>query len=78
MSTKPALQGFGSVPGGSAVCNWEVDTVRYSKMADCKTLVCMIYDPEDRIPNPGGLQADLSGEKEGIKIEVLVVPKRYE
>jgi REase_DpnII-MboI len=54
-----------------------VDIARYSKMSDCKTLLRMVYDPENRIANPGGLQADLSGSKEGIQVEVIIVPKRY-
>jgi len=54
-----------------------VDIVRYSKMPDCKTLVCFIYDPENRIHNPGGLESDLSGMREGIAVEVIVLPKQY-
>jgi hypothetical protein len=54
-----------------------VDIARYSQLPDCKTLLCMVYDPENRIANPGGLQADLSGSKEGIQVEVIIVPKRY-
>jgi len=54
-----------------------VDTARYSRMPDCKTLVCFVYDPESRIPNPGGLEADLSGTREKVAVEVLVLPKRY-
>ncbi len=54
-----------------------LDIERYSKIADCKTLVCMVYDPENRILNPGGLEADLTGQKGKMKVEVIVVPKRY-
>ena len=52
-----------------------VDSARYAKHPDCKTLVCMVYDPENRISNPSGLEADLSGEKNGITVEVLIVPR---
>lgn len=54
-----------------------IDIERYKKMQGCKTLVCMVYDPENRITNPGGLQADLSGTKEGLLVELLVIPKQY-
>ncbi len=54
-----------------------LDIARYSKHQHCKTLICMIYDPENRIQNPGGFEADLSGKKDGITVEVIVVPKQY-
>ena len=54
-----------------------IDIARYSKMSDCKTLFCLVYDPENRISNQGGLQADLSGTDNGIQVEVLIVPKHY-
>jgi hypothetical protein len=54
-----------------------LDIARYSKQPSCKVLICMIYDPENRIHNAGGLEADLSGESNGIKVEVYVVPKQY-
>lgn len=54
-----------------------LDIARYSKMKGCRTLICMVYDPENRILNPGGLESDLSGMKEGLNVEVVVVPKRY-
>jgi hypothetical protein len=54
-----------------------IDIASYAKMSDCKTLVCMVYDPENRITNPGGFQSDLSVEKDGLKVEVIVVPKQY-
>jgi len=54
-----------------------LDIERYSKLSSCKVLVCMVYDPENRILNPGGLESDLSGTRNGMKVEVIVVPKRY-
>ena len=54
-----------------------LDIARYSKITECKTLVCMVYDPENRIGNPGGFQSDLGGKKENLIVEVIVVPKRY-
>lgn len=54
-----------------------LDIERYSKIAASKTLVCMVYDRENRILNPGGLESDLTRQKGGMKVEVIVVPKRY-
>jgi hypothetical protein len=36
-----------------------VDVARYKGHPDCQTLVCFIYDPEERIGNPEGLKYDL-------------------
>ena len=54
-----------------------IDKERYSKMDSCDTLVCFIYDPENRITNPAGLEADLAEEREGFRVEVMIVPKQY-
>lgn len=54
-----------------------LDIARYSNHQDCKTLICMIYDPENRIQNPGGIESDLSGKNGKINVEVYVVPKQY-
>jgi hypothetical protein len=54
-----------------------IDSARYAAHPDCKTLVCIVYDPENRIINPSALQADLSGNKNGISVDVIIVPKLY-
>lgn len=36
-----------------------LDAAKYKEHPDCKTLVCFIYDPEGRVINPSGLEADL-------------------
>lgn len=54
-----------------------LDRERYSKIDGCHALLCFVYDPEHRIANPGGLQADLSGLVNGFRVEALVVPKSY-
>ncbi len=54
-----------------------VDIARYSKMTGCKRLLCFVYDPDSRIANPGGLEADLSRSGDGFEVEVLVVPRKY-
>lgn len=51
-----------------------LDIERYRSHPSCKTLACFVYDPEGRIANPGGLQADLSGNKQGLKVILLIAP----
>jgi len=35
------------------------DIARYRVHPDCNTLYCFVYDPEDRISNPTGIETDL-------------------
>jgi hypothetical protein len=51
------------------------DIARYRKHPDCKTLVCFVYDPEELISNPKGLEDDLSREDNGMLVKVIVTPK---
>jgi hypothetical protein len=51
------------------------DIARYRKHPDCKTLVCFVYDPEELISNPKGLEDDLSREDNGMLVKVIVAPK---
>jgi hypothetical protein len=37
-----------------------IDKARYHSHPDCKTLIAFVYDPDRRIANPRGLEADLS------------------
>ncbi|RLA97777.1 MAG: hypothetical protein DRG83_15360 [Deltaproteobacteria bacterium] len=50
------------------------DIARYKAHPDCDHLVCFVYDPEGKIGNPRGLEADLSQEGEGFKTSVYVRP----
>ncbi len=52
-----------------------VDIARYSRHPDCDRLICFIYDPELLIGNPAGLETDLSGDKGGLPVHVIVSPK---
>lgn len=53
-----------------------IDIGRYQTHPDCKALLCFIYDPEERLANPQGLENDLSHETNGINVQVFVGPKR--
>jgi hypothetical protein len=52
-----------------------IDIARYRAHPDCKTLVCFVYDPLGRIPNPAGIENDLSGVRDGLKVKVFIAPK---
>jgi hypothetical protein len=51
-----------------------VDIGRYGADPRCDTLVCFVYDPEHRIDNPRGFEADLTQTREGLEVFVVVVP----
>lgn len=53
-----------------------VDIARYQKHPDCKTLYCFVYDPEERLSNPRGLEMDLTRKHGKLNVKVLVMPKR--
>jgi hypothetical protein len=51
------------------------DIARYQGHADCKTLVCFIYDPDGRVRNAAGLTHDLEKQSSpALKVRALVVP----
>jgi hypothetical protein len=51
------------------------DIFRYRSHPDCKTLVCFVYDPEERILNPKGLEHDLSQPVGELQVKVYVTQK---
>jgi hypothetical protein len=52
------------------------DKERYRTHPDCGTLVCFIYDPEGRIPNPIALETDLASRPDDpLRVIVIVAPK---
>ncbi len=50
------------------------DIAHYKEHSDCRTLYCFIYDPENRIANPGGLESDLNVEEEALTVRIVVAP----
>lgn len=52
-----------------------IDIAKYSKHPDCGKLYCFVYDKEEHIKNPVGLENDLSGIKDGLEVRVIIVPK---
>jgi hypothetical protein len=52
-----------------------IDIARYKKHPMCRTLFCIVYDPEGKISNPRGVENDLNTEKGEISVRVMIVPK---
>jgi hypothetical protein len=52
-----------------------VDVQEHRQHPDCRTLVCFVYDPDLRITKPHETEAALSGERDGMKVRVLISPK---
>lgn len=52
-----------------------IDIQKYHQHPDCRTLVCFVYDPERRIANARKVENDLSGNKEGFAVRVIIAPK---
>ena len=51
-----------------------VDIEKYQGHADCKTLVCFVYDPNHLLANPRGLEVDLEKLGKEITVRVFVRP----
>lgn len=51
------------------------DKGRYRKMAGCRGLVCLVYDPEDLLKNPTAVEKDLSEDEGGFLVKVIVSPR---
>lgn len=53
-----------------------VDIAHYQKHPLCRTLYCFVYDPQERLSNPRGLETDLTRKHEKLDVKVLILPKR--
>jgi hypothetical protein len=51
-----------------------IDIVNYKSHPDCGSLFVLVYDPERRISNRRGFENDLSGDKHGMPVLVVVAP----
>jgi hypothetical protein len=50
------------------------DKEQYKKNSQCKTLYCLVYDPEGRIVNPRGFEDDINEESAKFVCRVMIVP----
>lgn len=48
------------------------DIERYRAHPDCRTLIAIVYDPQRRIQNPAGLEADLRRDEPDLRVRVVV------
>ena len=51
-----------------------VDIAKYQKHPGCRTLFCVVYDPDGRISNPRGVENDLNRQEGSIIVRVMMVP----
>lgn len=52
-----------------------IDIARYKTHPHCRRLVCFVYDPDARIPNPTGIENDLNAQGHGIDVRVSILPR---
>lgn len=52
-----------------------IDIAHYRAHSGCRTLICFVYDPENRITNPAGLGRDLAIEDDDFTAKVIVAPR---
>jgi hypothetical protein len=72
VEVKKTRSGLGAKQVGEQL---SIDVVRYRSHPDCECLVCLVYDPEERIPNPKGLEQDFEQLRDGIDVKVYVVQR---
>lgn len=52
-----------------------LDAAHYSSHPNCKELICFVYDPENRIKNPRGLEKDISERStDSLKVKLIIRP----
>jgi hypothetical protein len=52
-----------------------VDTAKYKRHPTCRTLFCVVYDPEGRIANPRGVENDLKDDGDKMITRIMIVPR---
>jgi len=71
IEVKKTRKGLGSKELGEQLL---IDIGSYKSHPDCKTLVCFVYDVENRVNNPRGFEKDLSKNTDGVDVHVIVRP----
>ena len=72
VETKMSRKGLGAKEVGTQLID---DIARYKHHQDCHILICFVYDPEDLINNPSGLEKDLTCEQNDLNVKVIIAPK---
>jgi hypothetical protein len=52
-----------------------IDTDRYRAHPDCKMLVAFVYDPQEYLNNPRGIEHDLTKTTNGFPVKVIINPR---
>lgn len=52
-----------------------IDIERYKTHPNCKNLLCFVYDPEEKISNPKGLEKDLTKKENGLNVITVITQK---
>lgn len=52
------------------------DIARYKEHPSCRTFFCFVYDPDELIANPRGIERDLTRKEGDLQIVVFVAPRR--
>ncbi|QYJ89868.1 hypothetical protein [Shewanella halotolerans] len=68
---KKTRKGLGAKEIGSQLIE---DIHRYSSHPDCDALVCFVYDPDGRVANPRGLEADLNKDSDELVVKTFIRP----
>lgn len=74
IEVKMTRKGLGAKEVGEQLI---VDIAHYKEYPNCNALVCLVYDPDNRINNPRGLEKDLSKKSDRLDVRVLIVPKGH-
>ena len=72
IETKMTRKGLGKKKLGEELI---IDKAHYKGHPDCKTLYCLVYDPEAKISNPRGFERDLSDKIGDFETKVFIVPR---
>jgi hypothetical protein len=72
IAARQAQPGFGTK---ELAAQLPLDIEHYRQHPDCRTLVCFVYDPDGRIAYPRGLERELSGDRAGLTVRVIIAPK---
>lgn len=72
IEVKKTRKGLGNKQVGEQLI---IDIERYKVHPDCKTLLCFIYDPDERIINPKGIENDLTKISDNLNVITKIIQK---
>lgn len=73
VETKKTRSGLGAKELGDQLL---IDIARYKTFQSCKRLICFVYDPDERIVNPRGLERDLSSKEGNFEVMTIIAPRK--